>query len=710
LLQRLQTPSNKTILLPVLSWFISQKQSSAICGKLVLPITPRMSLYTRIFFVFISFFAGIVAIAQKSYSTRDSIAIYNFCDKSGMLMNENNRLDSALHYAQKALTQARSVSFKRGEAAALIRLAEILFKRSETKLIDSLNTAALKVAELLKDNLLVAAACRNAGIFTSYFSKQKEAIIYFERALSVKYEAEQSVTTADLYNKIGNANMELGELDNQMQWQTKSLKLYEKWNDKKGEAAVLDNLAGLYLELGKNKEAIDYAKRSVAICEQLNNYERMAQCYNNLSQIYHFSDSVKSAIYFGDLGLRYAEMSGIKNKMAHAYTTQTLLLNRERKNDEALAYEKKAIAVLEQTGDDIMLSRRYISAAILSQSKEVNDSAGAVYYYQRAIDLASRINSRMNLRDAYLFRSGFYRSHKNFEQAYTDYSKHILYRDSVLNDETKSRIADIETKYETEKKDNEIKGLYVDQRIKELQLEKQKGLRNFLIAGILLALMMGAIVFNRYQIKKKLEKQTELLAMRNNISQNLHDDIGASLSNINILNELVKRNLSNTEKSKEYLAKSGEDIQRISESLSDIVWNINPRYDDLQHLFIRMKRYAADMLDGKNIKYEFNFPDNAENISLSMDNRRDLYLLFKEAVNNLVKYSQATSASISIEGGEKNLKMIISDNGIGFNTEEIRSGNGLNNIEQRATKLNGQLSIVSKNGNGTRIELTMFTT
>jgi signal transduction histidine kinase len=669
-----------------------------------------MIYISRISLTCLFFFNIYTAGAQVKYSKEDSVEIYSLCEQANKLLNENNKLDQALAVAKQAMTKAQWVNFKRGQAMSLISIAEILFKKSDTKLLDSFNREAIRIGEQLNDYTLIAAACRNAGMLTSYFAKQKEAIGWFEKSLATKHEAEQSLSTADLYNKIGNAKMELGQLDSQMQWQTKALKLYEKWNDQKGAAAVMDNLAGLYLELGKNSDAIDYAKKSVAIREKLNNYEDLATGYNNLAQIYHFSDSSNAAAIYGSLGLKYAELSALKSNIAHAYTTQTLLLNRQRKNNEALVYEKKAIALLEQTGNDIMLSRRYISAAILSQSKEVNDSAGAVYYYQKALDLALRINARMNLRDVYFFRSGFFRNHKNFEQAYADYNKHILYRDSVINDETKSKVADIESKYESEKKDNEIERLNADQRIKQLEIDKQKSLRNFLIAGLALALIMGAIIFSRYQLKKKLEKQTELLEMRNTISRNLHDDIGASLSNINILNELVKRNLNDEEKSKEYLAKSGEDIQRISESLSDIVWNINPRYDDLENLFIRMKRYAGDMLDGKNIKYKFNFPENAANISLSMDNRRDLYLLFKEAVNNLAKYSQASEATIAIEAENKNLRMVITDNGKGFEPGEIETGNGLSNMKQRTKKLNGKLSINSKRGEGTNIELIVITT
>jgi signal transduction histidine kinase len=196
-----------------------------------------------------------------------------------------------------------------------------------------------------------------------------------------------------------------------------------------------------------------------------------------------------------------------------------------------------------------------------------------------------------------------------------------------------------------------------------------------------------------------------LLAMRNSISENLHDDIGASLSNIGILTELAKRNIENELKSKEYLDKAGEDIQRISESISDIVWNINPKYDELRNLFIRMKRYAADMLDGKNISYELNFSEEAEALSLSMEKRRNFYLIFKEAVNNLVKYSQAKNAMIEVSSFPHHLQLSIKDDGKGFDTSAKSTGNGLHNMQKRAQEMKGNFRIQSTTGKGTEIVL-----
>jgi signal transduction histidine kinase len=230
-------------------------------------------------------------------------------------------------------------------------------------------------------------------------------------------------------------------------------------------------------------------------------------------------------------------------------------------------------------------------------------------------------------------------------------------------------------------------------------------LRNIIIAGSVLLLLTASIGFSRYQLKKKLQQQSAIQEMRNHIASDLHDDIGSSLSNINILNELTRRNSANPEKVNEYLSKASEDIRQVSEGISDIVWNINPRYDNLEHLFIRMKRYASDILDGKNINYTMDFPGNPGEAKLGMDKRRDLYLIFKEAVNNLAKYSHASDAIINLSIDPDSIKMVIQDNGKGFDTNQVKIGNGLQNMKRRVSFLNGSLDIQTKSGAGTRLEL-----
>ena len=229
------------------------------------------------------------------------------------------------------------------------------------------------------------------------------------------------------------------------------------------------------------------------------------------------------------------------------------------------------------------------------------------------------------------------------------------------------------------------------------------------IGAVLEAIMFFSSFAYRNKILSNEEQlaQQKLQVIRDDIARDLHDDIGASLSNINILNELAKRNTANPFKANEYLDKAGEDIQHISEGLHDIVWNINPKYDDIHNLFIRMKRYAADMMDGKNIIYEIQFPDKVMDIKLEMSKRKDLYFIFKEAVNNLIKYSYATNVNILITIQHNKLLLHINDNGKGFDIKNTAMGNGIENMQHRANSLKATLKLESQPGVGTDILLRM---
>ena len=120
-----------------------------------------------------------------------------------------------------------------------------------------------------------------------------------------------------------------------------------------------------------------------------------------------------------------------------------------------------------------------------------------------------------------------------------------------------------------------------------------------------------------------------------------------------------------------------------------------------------MKRYAADMMDGNLIRSELKFPAEETGFSLPTDKRRDFYLIYKEAINNLVKYSGATEAKVNLSIQNNRMILLIEDNGVGFSVTEISAGNGLHNMKQRAEKWNAPLLISSEPGKGTRIVLEM---
>ncbi len=216
---------------------------------------------------------------------------------------------------------------------------------------------------------------------------------------------------------------------------------------------------------------------------------------------------------------------------------------------------------------------------------------------------------------------------------------------------------------------------------------------------VAIAFMLIAYSIYRYQLSKKLA----LELLRNKISTDLHDDIGSTLSSISILSEVAVR--EKEQKSKHMLDEINERSHSLMEKMDDIVWSISTRNDTVGNLFIRIQQFASTVLEAKDIDYEVNIPDRVKDVKLDMQRRQHIYLILKEAINNLVKYSCCTAACITAAYVGHTLKIEVTDNGKGFDINTIQHGNGLYNMKKRTEMIRGSLSINSMPGNGTKVTL-----
>jgi ligand-binding sensor domain-containing protein/two-component sensor histidine kinase len=221
-----------------------------------------------------------------------------------------------------------------------------------------------------------------------------------------------------------------------------------------------------------------------------------------------------------------------------------------------------------------------------------------------------------------------------------------------------------------------------------------KILVSLFVAGILYA-------FYLYRINQLLHLQK----VRNRISADLHDELGSTLSGISIMGSLAKKELSDQQSSGALVDRIMEDVRQISGSLDDIVWNISPKNDSLSSLIARMTRYASELFEAKQITFEFDIPAELEDVKLTMEQRRNIYLIFKESVNNLVKYSKCTRAFVGIKVDKKHVFLRVKDNGIGFDPNATTERNGIRNLKDRARSLKGVIDIQSAEGKGTSILL-----
>jgi hypothetical protein len=212
-----------------------------------------------------------------------------------------------------------------------------------------------------------------------------------------------------------------------------------------------------------------------------------------------------------------------------------------------------------------------------------------------------------------------------------------------------------------------------------------------LIAGII-------IYFVSWRVKQILAIER----LRLKIAADLHDNIGSSLTEISIMSELVLRTLDSGETEiNKNLINISKNSRLLIDKMSDIVWLVNPKRDSLYDLIIRLKDNYSEILSYLEIDFRSENLSSLKNISLPMDQRQQIYLLFKEAINNSIKYSHCTQITLNAFVNRHKLEITLKDNGVGFDYENVKKGNGLDNMSERARKIKSSLTIFSEPGKGT---------
>lgn len=222
-----------------------------------------------------------------------------------------------------------------------------------------------------------------------------------------------------------------------------------------------------------------------------------------------------------------------------------------------------------------------------------------------------------------------------------------------------------------------------------------------------LCLAAAAVAIPAYALyRSRLKRLLELEKVRHNIATDLHDDIGSSLSQISLISEVLSlsKNGKNTDE-KEALETIAKTSREAVGSMSEMVWAINPKRDNLIDTVQRMRRFASDTLSAADIRFTFETSDFDKNSKIDADARRHLYLIYKEIINNAVKHSEASKIEIRFTKSAKFFTLEVCDNGRGFRADEAQTGNGLQNIRLRAEKIGGTIAVVSAPDEGTSVKL-----
>ncbi|MCU0331872.1 MAG: histidine kinase [Ignavibacteriaceae bacterium] len=218
-------------------------------------------------------------------------------------------------------------------------------------------------------------------------------------------------------------------------------------------------------------------------------------------------------------------------------------------------------------------------------------------------------------------------------------------------------------------------------------------------------LIVIIIVFFIYYLGTiRVKSQLEIEKLKLKIASDLHDNIGAGLTEISILSEVAERTEGHSSSIvKKDLQKISETARHLVDSMSDIVWVVNPQRDSLHDLIVKLKDSYNEFFSSIGISFQVNNVEKSDDIKLPMDYKQNLLLMFKEAINNAIKYSGCKKLKLEAFFRNDVIEIILKDDGAGFNLNEVKFGNGIRNMENRAKKIKGKLSWKSEIGVGTTV-------
>ena len=662
-----------------------------------------------LFFLFI-FLTGINEICHAQTQTNidslhrllktvkvDTVKVHILNDLSGgyCFIGE---YDTARKYSAMALQLAEKANFMIGQVRAYLNTGVPYFYENKyDKALESYN-AAMALSKKNNYRRGMIACYSNIGLVYTYQRKYTEALKLHQEALEWEKENHDSDGMAMSYNNIGIIYEDQGNYTEALKSYMNNLRISEAMNNKRAVADIYINIGNIYGLQENYFDALKYYQPALKVYKELNYKPGIAICYLTMADAYLTLDSLKLAMYYAQEAFVLCEENGNRVNAALAKCIIAQANSKLGNNQDALAGFTESLKFFYEIEDTLNIAVAYRGTGDTYVNMGKYDEA--LKNYTKGLEMATAVNYKTCVVYLYGAIAGTYEKKSDFKNAYLNHKLYFSLSDSLLNEKKTEQTAEMKARYETEKKDKDIALLNKDKEIQIVEIKKQKLLKYSYVGGLGLVIVLMLFGYRTYRTRQTLRLQD----IRNKIAGDLHDDIGSTLNSISVYSEVARRK---DEQQDEALEMIGEASRKIIDAMSDIVWTVNPENDSFPKILFRMKSLAYNLFRAKKIEYTFHADENLEQKKLPLEDRRNFYLIFKEAVNNMVKYSNATQASITLTSEDDRIRLLIRDNGVGFDMQQDSAGNGLKNMKRRAEEMNAKLTVESSTGNGTQIELIL---
>ena len=541
-----------------------------------------------------------------------------------------------------------------------------------------------------------------AGLFYKRSGNPKLALPYFRQAVILNEKDDDKVASAGQLLNLGNTYREMADYKNALQSHLKALKYFEAAGNKRGESFCYQSISNAFTELKQYENALKYSKKAIGLKTELNDKRGLGTAQDGLGNIYLGLKNYDKALEHFAASIVIAKDLNLLTEQAKTYFN--IGKTYAAKNDLKAAIENfnQSKLISMQLRDSSTSSSADIEIIALQKNAALHTTEKKMF---SSLNTFTKTGGRIKQAEGYKKLADFYEANGQFDNALMYTNKYYLLNDSIQNTDLQVQLNKMEEQYIVEKKENEISLLKKDQELNKATIDKQKAFQYSAIFFVAFILFTAFLIINRYRVVQKVKRQVEIEKMRNNIARDLHDDIGSTITGINILSNVLLKQERNQGAIHSNLQKIKENSASVMESMVDIVWAINPLNDTVEKIIYRMKEFAAEILEPLNIRFHFEQKGDIANVKLDPSKRKDFFLIYKEAINNAAKYSHCRNIAIVIQYAGKNLQMNITDDGEGFDESITRKGNGIRNIKERAKEMNALLHYYTKIGNGTSLSL-----
>ena len=542
------------------------------------------------------------------------------------------------------------------------------------------------------------------GLFHRKRGDNPKSLEYFvlvdnlgEAGMGKENLAGNQLNIANTYNRMGNRREAIKYL-------YKALSLFESIHHSKGMSYCYNNLGVLLKQQANLDDAEVYLKKSLDLKEQEGDVKGIANSCNELALLYMERNELDKALLHVDRTIKLSERLGSQELLATALLNKGKIQRIQGRLDAAAEQFERARPVTE------ILPNAYLKAGLHTESGklflEQKDNAKAIAILLSGIREAEKSSNVEALLNAHLFLSQAYTSNLQYKEALDQFQKYHFLEDSVSGTKLKLDYKALETQYEVEKKNAEIELLKKDQELQARTLEQQRAVQMGIGIALISVIAVSIAFISRYKVVSKARRQLEIERVRNTIARDLHDDIGSTMSSINIVSQMALRQRDSNGTAEGHFKRIAAHSSDIMERMSDIVWSINPVNDSLSMMASKMKEFAAEILEPADIAYAFEGTKSLTG-QISLEERKNIFLIFKEAINNAAKYSEARAIKVTIQQNRKSLQLTVEDDGKGFQYTSSRKGNGLSNMEARAKAIGAHVQILSDPERGTAIQLVV---